>query len=158
MMLMSKRLLSSSMIIAFLVIVTMFAAASINTVNKNLNSSGAIQTSIGINVYSDDTCTSELTNVEWGTISPGSVLTRTIYVKNTGQGVSLELSMSTSNWSPTSANSYITVEWDKEGYVLAPTEYVKATLTIEVSQDITGIEAFSNTISITGTATSFQAS
>lgn len=91
------------MLIAVLMIITMFAAASINTVNKDINSSGNITTSPGIDVFSDESCSSELTRIDWGSIEPGSVTNRTIYVKNIGQGVSLVLSMSTSNWGPANA-------------------------------------------------------
>ncbi|MCW4003142.1 MAG: hypothetical protein NWE95_04425 [Candidatus Bathyarchaeota archaeon] len=122
------------------------------TVSKNLSSTGSINVTPNLGVYSDSGCTTTLSAIDWGTISPGSNITRTIYVKNTGTGTSLTLSMTTSNWNPTSANGPITITWNKEGTILTPGQSTAAVITLTTSQSISGITSFSVQISITGTA------
>ncbi|MEM2969137.1 MAG: hypothetical protein QXJ76_07555 [Candidatus Bathyarchaeia archaeon] len=123
--------------------------AGVLTVNKALPSTGTVST-INVEVYSDSAGSQPLTSIDWGTISPGATVTRTIYLKNTGS-VQMTLSMTTSNWSPTSANGPITIFWDKEGATLAPGQTTSAVITLRVSSSISGISSFSVNIVITGT-------
>jgi hypothetical protein len=114
-----------------------------------LSSSGTILT-VNVGVYSDSACTQPLTSISWGTISPGSTITRTIYVKNTGTA-QITLSMTTNSWNPTSANGPLTLTWDKEGATLTANQVATATLTLTVSSSISGITTFSVNIVIAGT-------
>jgi len=140
----------------FIIVLTIFAfslAAStlaVLTVNQNIGSSGTVTTSPNIAVYSDSACTNNMPTISWGSMTAGSSTTQTIYVKNTGTGT-LTLGLSSTNWSPAQASTYITVSWDKQGTQLSAGQSIQATLTITISSSITGITNFSNTISITGT-------
>jgi hypothetical protein len=161
---MAQRKFSRVTIIAIALVglaLTMTAYGAIS-VSTSINSSGLIATSSGISatsnalssslsVYSDSACTVPMTTIDWGSVSPGGTITRTGYVKNTGGGVSLTLSMATSNWNPTNANGPLTITWDKEGTVLAPGQSTAATITLLVSSSITGITSFSVQILIYGT-------
>jgi hypothetical protein len=141
----------------FIIVLTIFAfslAAStlaVLTVNQNLGSSGTVTTSPNIGVFSNSACTNSLTTIPWGTITAGGSTTQTIYVKNTGTG-SLTLGLSTANWTPAQASTYITVSWDKQGTQLSTGQSTQATVTITVSSSISSITNFSNTISISGTS------
>jgi hypothetical protein len=121
------------------------------TVNSNVGSSGAVNVSANLGVYSDSGCTTPLTTINWGNLSAGGSITRTVYIKNTSSGLSLTLSMSTSSWNPTSANGPITVTWDKENTKITPTQYIAAVVTLNVSSSIVDITNFSVQINITGT-------
>jgi hypothetical protein len=121
------------------------------TVNQNLSSSGSITTSPNIGVYSDTLCSQNMTTFNWGSVAAGTSDTQVIYVKNTGTGT-ITLSMSANNWTPSSASTYITVTWDKQNVQLPAGQSTTATLTLNVSSNISGITNFSNTIVITGTA------
>ena len=121
------------------------------TVNSNVGSSGAVNVSANLGVYSDSGCNTPLTTINWGNLSAGGSITRTIYIKNTSSGLSLTLNMSTSNWNPTSANGPITVTWDKENTRINPAQSVAAVLTLNVSPSIIDITNFSVQINITGT-------
>jgi hypothetical protein len=140
----------------FIIVLTIFAfslAAStlaVLTVNQNIDSTGTVTTSPNIHVYSNSACTNNMTTVTWGSITAGGSTTQTIYVKNTGTGT-LTLGLSSTNWSPAQASSFITVSWDKQGTQLSAGQSTQATITITVSSSITSITDFSNTISITGT-------
>jgi hypothetical protein len=105
---------------------------------------------VQIGVYSDSSCTIAVSNIAWGTLSPGAIATQTVHVKNEGSG-SVILNMSTSNWNPLSALSYMALTWDKESYVLTAGSVVSAVLTLNVSSSITGITTFSFNTTITGT-------
>ncbi len=151
---MAKRKLSLATVITLTIVgllltLTTYGAVSVST---TLSSTGSITTSANIGVYSDSACTTPMTSIDWGTTSPGSSITRTIYVKNTGSGVSLTLSMTTSNWNPVSANGPITISWNKEGTVLTPGQSTAAVITLSVSSSITGITTFGVQILVTGAA------
>jgi hypothetical protein len=124
--------------------------AEIN-ISRNLSSSGSITVSANLGVYSDSGCQNAITTLDWGTITPGGTITRTVYIKNTGTGVSLSLNMTTSTWNPTNANGPIAITWDREGTRLQPGQSTAVALTLTVSPSITGITNFSVQISITGT-------
>ena len=121
------------------------------TANSNVGSSGAVNVSANLGVYSDNNCNTPLTTINWGNLSAGGSITKTVYIKNTSSGLSLTLSMSTSSWSPTSANGPITVTWDKENTRINPAQSVAAVLTLNVSPSIVDITNFSVQINIAGT-------
>ncbi|MFB3890241.1 MAG: hypothetical protein ACE14S_12185 [Candidatus Bathyarchaeia archaeon] len=147
-----KFQIATTIILALMAIaLTLSTFGAINS-SRVLNSSGSIQTSPDIGVFSDSACTNALTTIDWGTISPGNNVTRTVYVKNTGTGVSLTLNLTAINWTPANANGPITMAWDKEGTRLAPGQSSAAVITLRVSSSITDITTFSVQISITGTA------
>ena len=125
---------------------TTFAALS----TTNVGTSGTVFTSANLAVYSDSGCNTPLSSIPWGTISPGGTTTQTIYVKNTGSGLSLTLAMTTSDWSA-DANGPITLTWNKEGTKLNPGDSVPATLTLTVSPSIVDIISFNVQINISGT-------
>jgi len=134
-------------IVALALTVTTMAAI---TINKDVTSSGTITTSPNLGVYSDSACTNAISSVTWGSISAGTSTTQTVYVKNTGTGT-MTLSLASSNWSPSGANTYLTVTWDKQGSTLTTGQSSAAILTLTVSSSVTGITNFSNTITLTGT-------
>jgi hypothetical protein len=134
--------------IAVLGIALTLTTAGLLSVTQLVSSSGTI-TTVNVGVYSDSACTQNLTSINWGTVSPGGSVTKTIYVKNTGS-VQITLSMTETNWSPTSANGPITITWNKEGTTLTAGATATATLTLSVSSGISGITTFSVNIVIAG--------
>lgn len=106
---------------------------------------------VNVGVYNDPECTQNLTSIDWGSVPAGSSVARTIYLKNTGN-TPITLGMTLTGWSPSGAQQYIDVTWDRQNVVLAADESCTATLTLSISQDITGITNFSVNIVITGTS------
>jgi hypothetical protein len=135
-------------LIAVVATATTYAAL---TVTQNLSSTGSVAASAGLGIYSDSACHNNLTSIDWGTLTPGANIVRTVYVKNTGLGTSLSMSMTTSNWSPASANGPLTITWNQEGTRLGPGQSVAAVITLAVSPTITDITSFNVQITITGT-------
>ncbi len=122
------------------------------SVNQSLTTNGSINVTPNLGLYSNSACTTSLSNIDWGTITPGNNQTRTVYVKNTGTGTSLTLNLSTSNWTPTTANGPITISWNKEDTRLAPSQSTAATITLASSSSIVDVTTFSVQILISGTA------
>ncbi len=122
------------------------------SVNKSLSTNGSITVTANLGLYSDSGCTTALSTIDWGTITPGNNQTRTVYVKNTGTGTSLTLSISTSSWTPITANGPITVSWDKEGTRLTPGQSTPAAIKLISSSSIVDVTTFSVQILISGTA------
>ena len=90
-------------------------AAGVLTSSQTVQSSGTV-TAVNVGVYSDIGCTQNCTSIDWGTLSPGNSTTRPIYVKNTGT-IPITLSMTTTSWVPSNANTYLTVTWNRENSV-----------------------------------------
>ena len=134
--------------IAIALTLTTFAAI---TTSQSLTSNGQVTTSANLGVYSNSACTIPLTSINWGTLTAGGNITQTIYVKNTGSGLGLTLSMGTSNWTPAGADGPMTLTWNQGGTRLQPGQSVAATLTLVVSPTIADVTSFSVQINITGT-------
>ena len=116
--------------------------------STSLQSHGTIET-IGVAAYMDSSCTTLVSNVDWGKLVPGGSGTNTIYVKNEGNSA-LTLLLNTNNWNPTTAQSYLTLSWNYAGQTLAPNQVIQIRLTLSVSQSINGIESFYFDIVIMG--------
>lgn len=117
--------------------------------STTISNTGNVKT-VGVGVYWDSSCSQEVSLIEWGSLDPGETSSVTVYVRNEGS-VAVVLSMTTENWDPTLASSYITLDWDRDDYVLSSGESVQAVLTLSVSSSITGVTSFSFDIVITGT-------
>lgn len=105
---------------------------------------------VGVGAYWDIGCTNEVSSIDWGYLEPGATMDKTIYVKNEGT-VAMTLSMTTGNWNPVSASSYVTVSWNRESHVLNADSVVQAVLTVSLSSGISGITTASFDMTITGT-------
>jgi hypothetical protein len=140
----------SAIILTIIAVALTASTAAVLSANQNVPSSGTITTTPNIGIYSDNTCTSSMTSISWGSITAGGTATQTVYVKNTGTGT-ITLTLSASNWSPSGASSYITISWNKDGTQLSAGQSVAATITLAVSSSVNGITTFSNSIVITGT-------
>ena len=151
---MAKRKISITTAMIALVIIgialTFTTFAALNA-SSTLSSSGSITTSANLGVYSDSGCTQPLSTINWGSPSPGGTVNQTIYVKNTSSGLSLNLTIATSSWSPASANGPVTITWNQQYADLQPGASVAAVITLTVSSSISDITNFSVQITITGT-------
>ena len=112
--------------------------------------SRGVMKAVGVEVYWDSGCTDTVSAINWGILEPGDSLTKTVYVKNTGNAP-VTLKMTCSGWDPPEAVDHFTLSWDKEGAVIPPDAVVAVVLTLSVSDAIYGITDFSSTITIEGT-------
>ena len=133
----------------FLTILTSSTIISGAVISSQSISSGGTITSINVEIFSDNDCSQPCTNINWGTLSPGESITQTIYIKNNGNKP-ITLFMTTENWTPTNANTYINLTWNKENTNLGLDQFVPALLTLSTSLDIETIDDFNFDIIISG--------
>ena len=138
---------STVAVVAVALLVTFLASGTLLT-SKTLTSSGLVA-SANLGIYSDSAATQTLTSISWGTVTPGGSITRTVYVKNTGNA-QVTLGMTKMNWNPTTANGPLTLTWNQESTVLAPNQVATATLTLSALSSISSITAFNVDIVIAG--------
>ena len=146
--------LSAPVFLAITTVVLMVSVSTLGllTINQTLSSQGTVTivSTPNLAIFSDSQCTQSLSAIDWGSITPGTPVTKTIYVKNTGN-VPLTLSMSASNWSPTAATNSMALTWNKQNSALAVDQSTSAVLTLTVNPNISGITSFSVNIVIAGT-------
>lgn len=125
-------------------------AYSILQISMATPSHGTVKT-INLKAFHDPECTIPLTVIEWGMLELGGSYTFECYLLNDGSAPST-LTMHTENWNPTEASNYLTLTWDAENKTLQPKIPLMATFSLNVNQDIQGIEEFSFDIIITATS------
>jgi hypothetical protein len=118
------------------------------TSQRAIPSTGLV-VAVDVGVFSDAACTANLTSIDWGNVYPGELVSRVIYVKNTGN-TPVTLTLATSGWSPPVAEGQLTVSWNREGASLNPSESIAAALTLSVSSSVHDVSVFSVNVVITG--------
>jgi len=144
---MQKITIGTVLVIAVITMVTGLAVAVL-VASQTISNTGNVK-AVGVGVYWDGSCNNEVSSIDWGDLEPGATIDKTIYVKNE-ESITVVLSMTTDNWNPVSASSYITLSWNRENYVLNSGSVVQAVLTLSVSSSISGITNFSFDMIITG--------
>ncbi len=124
-------------------------SAGVLSDSQTVPSTGQIS-GVNVGVYTDSACTVNCTNISWGNVASGTTVTRTVYIKNTGN-VAVTLSMATSGWTPSNANNYLTQSWDRSGYTLGAGASISAMLMLTASANTGSLTSFSYNIVITGT-------
>lgn len=115
---------------------------------KTVGNVGSVK-AIGVGVYWDENCTSEVSFIDWGMLEPDSIENVTVYIRNEGNSVA-SLSMETSNWNPSNASNYMALSWDYSEQSINPDDVVRITFTLSISATIEGITNFSFDITIVG--------
>jgi hypothetical protein len=109
--------------------------------NRTVQSRGAVKT-VNVGAYWNSICTNTTTTIDWGMLSPGTVANVSFYVRNEGN-LAVKLGLTSQNWSPVNASSYMSLSWNREGQTLALGNVTLATLSLNVSSSISGITNFS---------------
>lgn len=133
-------------------IASVIAATSVMallTTQRTISGAGAIK-AVGVGVYWDSACTNETSSLDFGLLEAGGSKSFTLYLKNNGNSP-LTLNMTSQNWSPSSASSYMSLTWTREGQQINPDQVIQFVITLSVSSSVTGISSFSFDIVITGT-------
>lgn len=119
--------------------------------SRTIPNAGSVVEGIGVGIYWDSACTNRTSSINWGLLDPGSNKTMTVYVRNEGNAV-VTLSEATQNWNPSSASSYLTLNWNYAGQTLSVNQALEVELTLVVSPTVSGITnvTFDITITVTG--------
>jgi hypothetical protein len=123
--------------------------AAVLSNNQTLPLNGTIN-AVNLSVYSDSACTQPVTTLTAATLNPGATTTQTIYIKNTGN-VPETLTMTTNNWTPTSASTSLTLTWNRQNTVLNAGASTQATLTLTAAANTGTLTTFSCDVTLTGT-------
>jgi len=106
---------------------------------------------VGIEVYSDPSCTVVLDQIDWGYVEPGETELFVAYLKAVGNKA-VNVTLNTDGWNPSIAQTYITLSWDyPQGKVLEPNESTAVTFSLKVDGAISGVDGFSFNIILTST-------
>jgi hypothetical protein len=125
----------------------------LGTITGLFNASKTVHANVvgfGAEIYWDQGCTNRTFSFDWGSIEPGSNKTFTVYIGNEGDSAAC-LSMATSNWAPSAALSYMTLNWNYSGQILSVCQVIPLELILAVSPSVTGITHFSFDITIATT-------
>jgi hypothetical protein len=135
--------------VVLLAIVVSTTALSLLIANHTIPNMGNVK-AVGVEVYWEYTCETNVTSIDWGYLEPGETKNVTVYIRNNGN-VPVMLAMSTDNWNPSFAFTYISVSWNRQNYVLAPNAVIETYISLSVASNITDITSFSFDLIITGT-------
>jgi len=142
------KIVLSALVVILILYLSISILAQLSS-RRTISTYGTVN-AVGVEVYWDYACTDSVSSVDWGKLDPGSTRDVTLYVRNEGTST-LILSMSTSNWDPSGASGYMTLNWDYGGQSISPDEVVQVTFTLSISANIEGITSFSFDITIIGT-------
>jgi hypothetical protein len=115
--------------------------------NKSLAQANSVQ-GVGVGIYWDQACINRTLSLSWGTIAAGSRNNLTVYVRNEGNSP-VSLLLSTADWTPSIATSYMYLNWNYTNKVLKTDEVIPIELTLTVNTAIDGITDFSLKTTIT---------
>lgn len=110
----------------------------------------AIGTSGTLGVYWNSNCTTKVTSIDWGNMTPGQKKTTTFYIRNEASSPTF-LAGIDKNWNPTTAQSYIYFTFDSDDQKIQAGQTKKVTCTLTVSVEITNISNYSFDILLLGT-------
>ena len=146
-----KIILEISLALVFTALVAgiLGTVSSLVQTNRTISSAGLVR-GIGVGIYWNSACTNRTSSINWGLIDPGSTKTITVYVRNEGN-TAATLSKATANWNPTTASSYLSLNWGYADQILSVSQVLQIKLTLAVSSTISGITSFSFDITIIAT-------
>jgi hypothetical protein len=138
-------------VIVLSVILSGFIIVNVRSIYQTSSTISSVGTfkAIGVGVYWNNNLTNSVTEINWGLLEPGDKKSFTIYIKNEGNAP-LTLSMSTSNWNPPSVANYLTLTWSYTGQAINAGVTVQLTLTLTVSESVSGINSFNFDIIVVG--------
>jgi hypothetical protein len=123
--------------------------AAVLSANQTVPLNGTI-TTVNLAVYSDSGCTQTATALNLGTLNPGGTATQTVYIKNTGT-IPETLTLTTNNWNPTNAPTYLTLSWNRQNTILTAGQIIQATITLTVAANTGSLTTFNCDVTLTGT-------
>jgi hypothetical protein len=116
---------------------------------QSVTNSSGIVASVDLAVYQDADCSQVLETLDWGTICPGQNITNVVFVMNSGN-VNMTIHLDTSNWNPSEASGYISLNWDPPpNNLLSPGLITPLQISLSVSDEIQIVQAFTFDIVLT---------
>lgn len=142
--------------VSLALVLTALAATALETVssivqsNRTIPNSGSVR-GVGVGIYWNSACTNKTTTINWGLLDPGSTKTVTLYVRNEGN-TPTTLTKTVDGWGPSTASSYLTVNWDYASQTINVNQVLQIKMTLSVSSTITAITNFGFNVTILATS------
>jgi len=140
---------SLALVLLALAIGVFGAVLSLLQANRTIPNAGSVK-GIGVGIYWDSACANQTSLINWGLLDPGSNKTMTVFIRNEGNAV-VTLSEVAQNWNPSTASSYMSLNWNYTGQTMSVNQVLQVKLTLVVSPTVSGITNFSFDITITAT-------
>lgn len=121
---------------------------SITTTRRIISSKGTIK-AINVLVFWDEACTELCTDVDWGALEPGDMVTKIVYVLNDGN-TALTLTIYAENWQPPEAEQYLTFTGIPDVDLIETQAVVRVTFMLSVDSAIENVDSFSFNIVVEG--------
>jgi len=106
---------------------------------------------IGVQVFADESLTSVLDEIDWGTLNPGENRSVNVWIKNTGNDAQ-KLIFWTESWEPVDAQNSILLTWNYNNEWVDAGSAIPVTFTLTVDSNISGVESFCFDIWVKGVA------
>ena len=129
------------------VVPMVFESIAALTQTKTVPNAVKIKT-IGVGIYSDQACVNVISSIDWGIVSPGSNVNKTVYIRNEGNSAAT-LALAVSGWNPSNSLTYKTLRWDYTGSSVSKGQVIQVKFTLGVSSSISGITGFGFNMTIT---------
>lgn len=136
-----KNLVHASILIALALLSVITIARFSFFGNSTINAS-AIETTEGIGVYWDASCTRRVYSIDWGVLSLGETKKVVAYVRNEGIESSF-LYLIATNWNPRNSHLYLSFSWSRIDNRVATGEVVEVTQNLRALPYVSGISSFS---------------
>lgn len=143
-----KYPLIAILIIAVMATIAVFLTSAVLFGDRTIYNEGNVN-AIGVGVYWEESCVNNVSLIDWGYLEPGSTQNVTVFIRNEGN-VPMILNMTVGNWNPSTTPTYVTVGWNREGYVVDSGTVAETIVTLSVSQNVTDITSFSFDLTIVG--------
>lgn len=118
--------------------------------DNNVTSNVSAVVPVGVGVYWDSGCTDAVEKIGWGVLSPDSISSVDIHVRNEEEETVLFLFLNTTSWNPPETSLFMTLSWNYGREEIVANDTLLLRLTLSVSSDITGITEFGFYITIFG--------
>lgn len=118
--------------------------------DNNVTSNVSAVVPVGVGVYWDSGCTDAVEKIGWGVLSPDSISSVDIHVRNEEEETVLFLFLNTLSWNPPETSLFMTLSWNYDREEIVANDTLLLRLTLSVSSDITGITEFGFYITIFG--------
>jgi hypothetical protein len=109
---------------------------------NSVPSVSAVEATANIGVYWDQSCSNTVSSIDWGVLSPGQTRQVVVYVRNEGNQ-SILLTVTSANYSPANASSYLNFSWTCGNPAVAPSKTVQVAPSLYVSPYVKGNSSFS---------------
>jgi hypothetical protein len=147
-----KTVIGVAVLALVCVLVGVAIGAAVTT--YRISGEGTVLYPAKLGVYAEFACSTPVTEIDWGMLSPGDVGKKVVYVRNEG-GSPMTLTFSTAAWNPSQTQQYLSLSWNYTSQTVPVNAVVAMQFSLAVSSTLTASSGITNftfdiTISVQG--------